>query len=164
MKSEKFRENQNEREEEENKLQKEVEYLKAEIENLAKALGVTYEDYATSLVRIMLEDKGYQREKINVRKTMIVHNNKIVEVDIFNEDPLVVGDVTTYLGTVEQAREEIHKILYDEEVVERKFKRKVEYKVLAVANAPSNVLEELRKLTKESNITFIFGREVVQEI
>jgi hypothetical protein len=112
----------------------------------------------------MLEDKGYSKEKVNIRKTTIIHDNKIVEIDIFNEDPLIVGEVTTYLDTVEQAKEEINKILYDKEVVERKFKRKVEMKILAVANVPSNVLEELKKLTKDNEITFIFGRELVQEI
>lgn len=38
--------------------------------------------------------------------------------------------------TVEQAKEEISKILYDKELVERKFKRKVEMKIFAVANVP----------------------------
>jgi hypothetical protein len=161
---EKFRENQNKRDREENKLRKEIEYLSAEIKNLAKALGVTYEDYATSFVKIMLEDKGYQREKINVRKTIVVHDNKIVEINIFNEDPLVVGEVTTYLDNVEEARREVNKVIEDEKVAEEKFKGKVEYKVLAVANAPLNVIEELKKLTKENNIIFIFGREAVQEI
>jgi hypothetical protein len=37
-------------------------------------------------------------------------------------------------------------------------------KILAVANVPSNVLEELKKLTEDNEITFIFGRELVQEI
>ncbi|MEM3806764.1 MAG: hypothetical protein QW310_03160, partial [Thermoproteota archaeon] len=77
---------------------------------------------------------------------------------------LIVGEVTTYLDTVEQAKEEINKVLYDEEIVERKFKRKVEMKILAVANVPLNVLEELKKLTEENKIEFIFGRELVQEV
>jgi hypothetical protein len=147
-----------------NRLWKEVKYLRAEVDSFGKAVGRTLEDYTAAFVRVILEDKGYPKEKVNIRKTTIIHDNKIVEIDIFNEDPLIVGEVTTYLDTVEQAKEEINKILYDKEVVERKFKRKVEMKILAVANVPSNVLEELKKLTEDNEITFIFGRELVQEI
>ncbi|MBO3801141.1 MAG: hypothetical protein QW314_03740 [Thermoproteota archaeon] len=147
-----------------NKLWREVKYLRAEVDSFGKAVGRTLEDYTAAFVKVMLEDKGYPKEKINIRKTTVVHDNKIVEIDLFNEDPLIVGEVTTYLDTVEQAKEEINKVLYDEEVVERKFKRKVEMKILAVANVPLNVLEELKKLTEENKIEFIFGRELVQEV
>jgi len=157
-------EGQNRLWESQNRLWKEVKYLRAEVDSFGKAVGRTLEDYTAAFVRVILEDKGYSKEKVNIRKTTIIHDNKIVEIDIFNEDPLIVGEVTTYLDTVEQAKEEINKILYDKEVVERKFKRKVEMKILAVANVPSNVLEELKKLTKDNEITFIFGRELVQEI
>jgi predicted nuclease with TOPRIM domain len=159
-----LREEQNKLWEGQNRLWKEVKYLRAEVDSFGKAVGRTLEDYTVAFVRVILEDKGYSKEKVNIRKTTIIHDNKIVEIDIFNEDPLIVGEVTTYLDTVEQAKEEINKILYDKEVVERKFKRKVEMKILAVANVPSNVLEELKKLTEDNEITFIFGRELVQEI
>lgn len=159
-----LREEQNKLWEGQNRLWKEVKYLRAEVDSFGKAVGRTLEDYTAAFVRVILEDKGYSKEKVNIRKTTIIHDNKIVEIDIFNEDPLIVGEVTTYLDTVEQAKEEINKILYDKEVVERKFKRKVEMKILAVANVPSNVLEELKKLTEDNEITFIFGRELVQEI
>jgi len=112
----------------------------------------------------MLEDRGYPREKINVRKDKITYENKTIEIDVFNEDPLVVGEVTTYLENVEKARKEVNKVLEDEDITEKKFNRKVDIKILAVANAPFNVLEELKKLTKENNIMFIFGKELVQEI
>ncbi|MGB9806838.1 MAG: hypothetical protein ACPLRT_08800 [Thermoproteota archaeon] len=143
---------------------KEVKYLRAEVDSFGKAVGRTLEDYTAAFVRIMLEDRGYSKEKINIRRTTIVHDSKVVEIDIFNEDPLVVGEVTTYLESIEKAKEEVSKVLQDEKVVEEKFERKVEIKILAVANAPFDVAEELKKITKENNMVLILGRELVQEV
>jgi len=159
-----IREGQKSLKEGQDQLWKEVRSLRIEVDTFGRAVGRTLEDYTASFVKIILEERGYPREKINVRKDKINYENKIIEIDVFNEDPLVVGEVTTYLESIEEAKKEVKKVLEDEEVAEKKFNRKVDIKILAVANAPFNVLEELKKLTKENKILFIFRKELVQEI
>jgi len=74
------------------------------------------------------------------------------EIDLFNEDPLVVGEVTTYPDAVERAEGEVNKLLRDEKVVEEKFGKRAEMKILSVANAPPEVAGELEKLAEANGI------------
>jgi len=159
-----LREGQKSLKEGQNQIWKEIRSLRVEVDTFGRAVGRTLEDYTASFVKIILEERGYPREKINVRKEKISYENKTIEINVFNEDPLVVGEVTTYLDNIEEARKEIKKVLEDEEIAEKKFNKKVDIKILAVANTPFNILEEIKKLTKENNIMFIFGKELVQEI
>jgi hypothetical protein len=72
-----------------NKLWREVRYLRYEVESFGKAVGRTLEDYTAAFVKVILEERGHPREKLNVRKTVLVHAGEIFEIDLFNEDPLV---------------------------------------------------------------------------
>jgi hypothetical protein len=71
--------------------------------------------------------------------------------------------MTTYLDTVERAEGEVNKLLQDEKVVEEKFGKKAEMKILSVANAPLEVAEELKKLAEANGIFLMLGKELVQE-
>lgn len=37
-------------------------------------------------------------------RKLLVYDGKVLEVNVFNEEPLAVGEVTTYIGAVEEAR------------------------------------------------------------
>ena len=41
-----------------------------------------------------MEEMGYPRERIKVDRKLLVYNGKVLEMNVFNEEPLVVGEVT----------------------------------------------------------------------
>ncbi len=91
----------------------------------------------------------------------MVYKGRVIEINVFNEDPLVVGEVTTYVDKVDEARKEVNKVLERIKVAEKISNRKVELALLAAANAPSDVIHELRELTKKHRITLVYGRELI---
>ncbi len=144
-----------------NKLWEEVNYLRADVMSFGKAVGRTLEDYTAALVRLILEERGYSKEKLSVGRRTLVYEGKVIEINIFNEDPLVVGEVTTYVSEIDEARKEVNKVLERIKIAEKVSNRKTELALLAVANAPSDVINELRKLTKKHKITLVYGRKLI---
>jgi hypothetical protein len=59
---------------------------------------------------------GAPEEKIKVSVNIkLLYGEMLREIGIFNSDPLVVGQVTTYISTIEEARKELEKLLEDVE-------------------------------------------------
>jgi len=149
----------------EKNLDEEWEKFKAWIEEMERKLGVTYEDKVAAFIKVTLEEKGYKIERIEVRESIpICSDNKTREIDIFSGEPLVVGELAYRLGNLEEAKKEVEKVIEDEKFIEEALKRKVEFKFLAVRDAPQNIIEELKKMTKENNIIFTHGKEIVLEV
>ncbi|MBO3831882.1 MAG: hypothetical protein FGF51_00640, partial [Candidatus Brockarchaeota archaeon] len=88
------------------------------------------------------------------------HEKEEVEINIFNEDPLVVGEVTTYVESEEKAIDEIGKVVKRINLVQKVFGRKVEYAFLAVGNVSKDALEKLEKEAERNGIKLIFRRMI----
>ena len=155
-----LREGQEKLWENQEKLWREVKYLRVEVSSFGRAVGRTLEDYSAAFIEMVLRERGYPEERIDVGRKVLVCDGKTVEVNVFNEDPLVVGEVTTYLGTVEEALREVRKVLERVELAEKIYGRKALIKVLSVANAPADVVETLREQARKHGITLIVGKEV----
>ncbi|MEM3406938.1 MAG: hypothetical protein QXY18_00725 [Nitrososphaerota archaeon] len=98
------------------------------------------------------------KEKINIRvNTTLFYKDKSHEVDIFNRDPLIVGEVTTYLENIEEAKEEIGKIIDDVKFVEEMFNEKIFMSILGVANAPEEVIDFLKEECEKLKIKLFYG-------
>ncbi|MEM2577158.1 MAG: hypothetical protein QW476_04440 [Candidatus Bathyarchaeia archaeon] len=149
--------------EEQTKIWREIKGLKAEVTSFGKAVGRTLEDYTSAFIEVFLEDKGYSREEIKVGKGIFIYDGEIVEIDVFNEKPLIVGEVTTYLRDKEEAEKEVEKLLKHIEVAQKKFKRDVEFKFLSVGNAPEKVIEFLKETAKMRGIKLIYGKSLIEE-
>ncbi|MEM3727170.1 MAG: hypothetical protein QXG49_02145 [Candidatus Bathyarchaeia archaeon] len=149
--------------EEQTKIWGEIKGLKAEVTSFGRAVGRTLEDYTSAFIEVFLEDKGYSREEIKVGKGIFIYDGEIVEVDVFNEKPLIVGEVTTYLRDKEEAEKEVEKLLKHIEVAQKKFKRDVEFKFLSVGNAPEKVIEFLKETAKMRGIKLIYGKSLIEE-
>ena len=133
--------------------------LEKAVAMLARTVGVTLNDFVASFVEEMLRLSGVPEEKIKVSPSVrIVYGETVREVDIFNTDPLVVGQVTTYIPSVEEARRELGKLLEDVEFVEKITGRKVFMAILAVENAPEEVAALLESECEKHGVKFIPGR------
>ncbi|MEM2232522.1 MAG: hypothetical protein QXP81_03175 [Nitrososphaerota archaeon] len=154
-----LREGQNRLWEEHRRLR---EYVKAGFRDLSLALGVTFEMHASSFLELLLEEMGYPQAR--VEKKYLVEDGEVIEIDMFCEEPLVVGEVTTHIATAEAAKAEVEKLLRRVRLVERKYGRKVDLIVLTASTVTPEAHEELRRSSKEHGIRLVLGREIEERL
>jgi len=142
--------------------EKHFELFREEFRQLGIAINTMFEHYTAALLRMHLREKGYPEEKINIsiHNRFIINDKEITEVDIFNEDPLIVGEFTIYIKDEQEAKNEVEKLLKKKEAIETIYKKKVEMLILAVANIEPHALKLLKEITKKENITLLTGREI----
>ncbi|MCD6509862.1 MAG: hypothetical protein J7L11_05705 [Thermoprotei archaeon] len=145
---------------EQGRLWREVRGLRYNFEQLGRAVGMTLDHYTASFLKRYLMDMGYPEPKIEV-DVKFRYEGGYLEVNVFCEDPLLVGEVTTYLGTVDEAKSELEKLLERSKIIEGMFKRSVKFKVLAVANVKEGIAQVLRDLAEKNCVLLIVGREVL---
>ncbi|MGQ9782171.1 MAG: hypothetical protein ACUVQ8_08030 [Nitrososphaeria archaeon] len=133
-------------------------YMKTGFRDLRKALGMTFEDYARSFTELMLHETGYP--EVEVGKKILVHENNIVEINLFCENPLMVGETTLNLDSAESAEEEAKRVLEKAQIVEEKFGKRPQILMISVANATQEAMEVLEKIRKERNIRLVLGKEI----
>ncbi|MEM2740475.1 MAG: hypothetical protein QXQ29_06720, partial [Candidatus Bathyarchaeia archaeon] len=144
-----------------NKLWEEVKGLSFNFRQLGRALGMTLEYYTAAFIERYLVERGYPIEKLKIGvEVNIMYKGRSIEVDILNEDPLIVGEVTTYLGSAKEAEGEADKLLERVRIIEEIYGRSVELKILAVANLVSEAAEALEKLAYRYGLMILTGREV----
>jgi len=123
---------------------------------IRESLGGAYEYYTAHWIELYLAEKGY-RCKALVNVTLPVDGEK--EVGVICRDPLVVGEATVSVRSVEEAEKEITKLLEAAEAAEKLYKRKTFIKVLAIENTPEEIATYLRRRAEELGIVLIIGRE-----
>jgi uncharacterized protein YoxC len=137
-------------------------YMRSAFGELRTALGVTYEMHAAAYLTMLLYEMGY--EKAGVVSKSFVEDGEIVEVDLFNEEPLVVGEVTLAVKDVGDAESEVEKVMRRVGLVERVFGRRVFMAVLSVANLYPEAADALKSLAARNGIRLILGREIKEEL
>ena len=137
-------------------------YVRSGFRDLRRVLGSTFESFAAAFVEVMLEDMGYVG--VEVGGKVLVVDNEVLEINLFSEKPLVVGELTMHIGTVEEARREVEKLLKRVRAVEKLYGVKPVLTILCVAKVSSEVLTTLRTLTKESGIKLITKEDIEEEV
>ncbi|MCC6065055.1 MAG: hypothetical protein LM576_03645, partial [Thermofilum sp.] len=133
-------------------------YVRSGFEGLQRALRYTFEDFASGFVKVMLEDMGYPGARVG--RGYVLHEGRVLEVDILCEDPLVVGEATLKVETPEEAEAEVAKLLERAEAAKRVYGREPLLKVLCVARAEPAAAETLRKLAAAHGIKLAMGEEI----
>jgi len=158
-------ENQNKLWEEVRELRKNYEKLESRFNGLeksllsiGKAVGVTLDHYTAVFLEDILKNMNIQKEKINIRVNVILsYKDKLREINIFNRDPLIVGEVTTHLENIEKAKEEVKKLIDDIKFVEEMFNKKIFMAILGVAVAPKEVIDFLKEECEKFKIKLFHG-------
>jgi len=160
-----LREGQNRLWEGQNRLWDEVrrmrKYMVSGFRDLKASLGVAFEDHAASFLELMLEEMGYAGAK--VEKKFFVHDGEIVEVNLFCERPLVVGEATVSVKDAREAEAEVEKLLKRAKVVEEKY-GKPEMIILSVARPTDEAAKTLKDLAERHGIRLILGKEIEEEL
>ena len=134
-------------------------YVKSGFRGIHEALGMSFEEYVASFIRFTLYELGYADIKVEVRKHMI-YEGQIVEVDVFSEEPLVIGEATLKIENIGEAEKEVKKLVERTEIISKIYGKKPYMRILAIGSAPEEVIEYLKKLTTKYDIKLITGREI----
>jgi len=144
-------------------LWKEVKGLRKNFEQLGRAVGMTLEYYTAAFLEEYLSERGYEGARIEVG-IKLKYMGKTVELDLFCEDPLLVGEVTTGVTSLEDARRELDKLLERVNFVKEMYERDVTIKILAIANVGAEAVDFLREIAEKHGIIVIIGREMKEII
>ncbi|MEM4407241.1 MAG: hypothetical protein QXI19_00710 [Candidatus Caldarchaeum sp.] len=129
---------------------------------LGSALGVTYEMHANAYIQVLLEELGYPDARVG--RGYVLKDGEVLEIDMFCEDPLVVGEVTSRLRDEGEMNREIAKLLERVEAVSSKYRKKPFMVVLSVGVVPENLVQKLRTETEKHGIKLILGREMEEAL
>jgi len=132
-------------------------YMVSGFRELKSSLGVAFEDHAASFLELMLEEMGYAGAK--VEKKFFVHDGEVVEVNLFCEKPLVVGEATVSVKDAREAEVEVEKLLKRAKVVEEKY-GKPEMIILSVARPTEEAVKALKALAEKHAIKLVLGKEI----
>ncbi|MEM3574960.1 MAG: hypothetical protein QXQ76_04395 [Candidatus Bathyarchaeia archaeon] len=157
-----LREGQNKLWEEVGGLKRGHEALRRSFESFGRAIGVTFEDYTAGFLKVLLEDRGHPPEKLALERgylgRIVDGKVEVLEVDVFNKDPLVVCEVTTHIRDLKDGVENLEKLLERARVAEEVYGRKPEVVALGVAHAGKEVAPDLEAIAKERGALLIIGR------
>jgi chromosome segregation ATPase len=119
--------------------------------DMSKFAGVNFEDFVRSFLTEFLRRSGEIPEGAEIKKAVIDGE----EINIFLEDPLIVGEVTAYADSVN----EIMKLLRKAELVRAKYSREPK-KIMVALNVKRDVLKEIERIAKERGVELMIGRAV----
>jgi len=137
-------------------------YVKSGFKELREMLGVTFEATARAFIDVLLDEMGYPEASVSVKHFAV--DGEVVEVDAFCEDPLVVGEITDYIRSRDEAESEVEKLRDRVSLVERRYGRRVMLAVLVVATASEEVSSYLREVAGRNGILVVLGREIREKL
>jgi hypothetical protein len=136
-------------------------YMVSAFRDLKASLGVAFEDHAASFLELMLEEMGYPGAR--VEKKFFVHDGEVVDVNLFCEKPLVVGEATVSVKDAGEAEAEVEKLLKRVKIVEEKY-GKPEMIILSVARSTDEAAKMLKDLAERHGVRLVLGKEIEEEI
>jgi hypothetical protein len=132
-------------------------WIMSALSDIRDALGGGFEYYTARVVKLLLKERGFDCDvKANV--TLPVDGFKEIDVICFN--PLVVGEATVRLRSVEEAEGQLEKLAASVQAAEKFAGKKAYMKVLAVEYIDQGVADYLRKRAEELGVFLILGREI----
>jgi len=145
-----------------NSLDKRVGSLEERVDSLASAMiagfaeiskfaGITFEEFARKFLTASLKKLGQIPQGAELTRKVIDGE----EVDIFLEDPLIVGEVTAHAETAQ----EVQKLIRKAELAKTRYAKEPR-KVLVILTAKREAAREIEKIAKEKNVELIIGRIV----
>jgi len=118
---------------------------------VSKFAGLTFEEFVRRFLTAQLRSSGELAEDAELKKKIIDGE----EINIFSEEPLIVGEVTAHAETVD----EIKKLLKKAEHIKAKYNREPR-KLLVALTAPNDVAKELKRIADENSIELIIGKTI----
>ncbi|MHA1686083.1 MAG: hypothetical protein ACTSYD_06690 [Candidatus Heimdallarchaeaceae archaeon] len=145
-------------EEQDNRIDRRFDKVFERLDELSSALGHDFEEFNSYWLQTFLEELGYPRIKIQKKVFYdgdyeVFPDRKEVEVDLFNEDPLVIGEVTAIVRRIDKVTTFLRKISF----LEKKF-GPAKYKIFITYAIKPEIRDEAIKLLEEAKVETIILR------
>ncbi|MEM0482559.1 MAG: hypothetical protein QXM16_06725 [Nitrososphaerota archaeon] len=137
-------------------------YVRTGFEGLRKALHITFEDYSRSFTQLLLEELGYGWREVD--RKILVSEGRPVEIDIFCEEPLVMGEATSILGSWEDAEKELAGLEERVRLVSTLYGKSPELMLFCVGRAAEEVVPRLRKVLDAKGVRLVLGSEIKEAV
>ncbi len=118
---------------------------------LSKFAGLTFEEFVRKFLTAGMRKSGDIPEYAELVRGFV--NGE--EINLFLEEPLIVGEATSYAETAD----EILKLLRKVEIARAKYFREPR-KILVILSAKREAAKEIRKIAEEKSIEVIIGKIV----
>jgi RNA-binding protein YhbY len=118
---------------------------------ISKFADLTFKEFVRNFLTKALRWSGEIPESAEIKKAVVDGE----EINIFLEDPLIVGEVTVYAGSVD----EIMKLLRKAELVKFKYSREPR-KIMIALNVKRDVVKEIERIAEERGVELVIGRAV----
>ncbi|MEM1569646.1 MAG: hypothetical protein QXG56_02880 [Candidatus Bathyarchaeia archaeon] len=116
---------------------------------LSRFAGLTFEEFVRKFLTARLRKSGEIPEQAELRKGVIDEE----EINIFLEEPLIVGEATGYADSTE----EILKLLRKAEIAKVKYSKEPR-KILVILSAKREVAGQIEKIADKESIELIIGK------
>ena len=137
-------------------------YVTREFSELRMALGVSFEIQAAAYVELLLDEMGYPGARVG--KKYLVHDGEVIEINLFCEEPLVVGEATVVVRSRGEAEAEVGKLVKRIDLVRSKYRKEPMLKILSVARVAADVSDVLRREAEKHGIKLVLGEEIEENL
>ncbi len=121
-------------------------------DQMSRFAGISLESLVRSMLTKVMQDRGeLPRDK---ELTSITIDSE--EIDIFCDDPLIVGEVTSYADRID----EVHKLVKKVRLVRDRFNREPKCILLIITNIKREVYDDMLREAESNGIEVIIGKRV----
>jgi hypothetical protein len=117
---------------------------------VSKFAGITFEEFVRNFLSEYLRKLKILPEGESLKKAIIDKE----EINMFFEDPLIVGEITSYAENIE----EIEKLLRKIEIVRKKYNKEPKKFLIILTVSDRSLAEDLKKKAKENEVELIIGK------
>jgi predicted nuclease with TOPRIM domain len=118
---------------------------------LSRFAGLTFEEFVRRFLTERLRRSGEIPEDAELRRGLVDGE----EVNLFLENPLIVGEVTGYAESVD----DMLKLLRKAELAKAKYSREPR-KILVILTAKRDTAREVRRIAEEKDVELVIGKTV----
>jgi septal ring factor EnvC (AmiA/AmiB activator) len=117
--------------------------------DISKFAGITFEEFVRNFLTEALRRSSEIPEGVELKKIIIDGE----EINIFLENPLIVGEVTASAESID----EIMKLLRKAELVKTKYSKEPK-KIMIILTAKRDIAKEIERIAEEKGVRLVIGK------
>jgi hypothetical protein len=121
-------------------------------EQFGRVFGVDFKAFVRSVLTNVMRDNGELPKDKEITNITIDGE----EIDIFCDDPLIVGEVTSYADSID----EVSKLVKKVKLVRDRFNKEPKHVLLIITNIKRDVYDDMLREAESNGIEVIIGKRV----